>query len=57
MTLEEIQSELQRIADHPGDNEIDHSRADDLVGQALYLLGAAEIADAFDEARKEFWYA
>ena len=57
MTLEQIENELTQIAENPGDNELDHSRADDLIVQALLLLGASEIAIAFTKARKEFWYA
>ena len=57
MTLEQIKNELTRIAENPDDNELDHMHADDLIVQALLLLGASEIAIAFTEARKEFWYA
>ena len=57
MTLDEITAEMQRLADHVGDRESDHLRADDLVCQALYHLGANELADAYDKAKKEYWYA
>ena len=57
MTLAMIEFELRIIADQVGDPEIIHDRADSLLCAALRQLGGSDIADAFDEARKEFWYA
>jgi len=57
MTLDEITAEMQRLSDHVGDEESDHVRADELVCQALHILGATELANAYAEARSHYWYA
>jgi len=56
-TLEKICDEINAIASSPGDEEIQHGRADDLLCAALKLLGRRDIADAFAKARQGFWYA
>lgn len=56
--LQEIIKELNKM-DIFGDNEGNHNRADNLLLEALRILGADDVATAWEEAkdRAEFWYA
>lgn len=60
-----MKDELQKIADEldampkGGDEEGLHDHADNLLCEALRILGADNVADAFEQAkwRVGFWYA
>lgn len=54
MTPAMIRFELEHM---DGDPESDHIRADELLCEALRQLGGNDIAEAFEAAGKNFWYA
>jgi len=56
--LHRIACELDALAGPGrGDPEADHSEGDALLLEAIRLLGYDEIADAFERARRGWWYA
>jgi hypothetical protein len=48
--------EMERCARN-GDEEIAHNLGDRIVSDALRHLGWYGLADAYDEARANWWYA
>ena len=59
MTPEEFKNEMQKISNQRGekfcDEEITHSKADDLMCDLLRELGYGEGVDVFEDMPK--WYA
>lgn len=48
---------IEKISHPSGDNERDHSEADRTLLEFIRSLGYNDLADAFDKASEEFWYA
>lgn len=53
MSLDDIENEMQAIADNGGDTEADHGRADDLLGETIKALVTPEN----EEQLRRIWNA
>ena len=55
--LDRKYAKLIATVGNTGDNEVDHSKCDSLLCELLSDLGFNHTVAAFDEMRKDFWYA
>ena len=57
MTEQDYVDAMNTAAAAQGDREVAHGTGDQLVSAALRELGWSKLADAFDHAKKDWWYA
>jgi hypothetical protein len=55
MTIEYLKNEMKALAENPGDTEIQHMEADEILTQILVKLGHSDVVEDYEKIRK--WYA